>query len=363
MSVIEIPVSTPYTVTIGDGIVAAGHWWRTIAQTHAARWIGVTDAEVYRNFHALLELFTSEIIQLPSGEQHKTRETKAFLEDRLQEMGAGRDIGLIALGGGMITDLVGFTAATFCRGVPVIYLPTTLMAMVDASIGGKTGVNTSQGKNLIGTTTHPIAIFSDVAFLRDAPTHVYHDGIFEVIKHALIADAALFSELSRQCAPFMARDASCLITLITRSVQIKSTIVAQDPFEKGARALLNYGHTVAHALELASHYQISHGQAVAIGLCIESYLSMVMDTGLSLAGLHAIVVLLKKYGMQPQLIATMCPKEVQAAFFSDKKCRGGIVYSVFLTNIGVPFMTVEGKYTAPMPMDRFLEAWIWMQTQ
>lgn len=362
MSVIEIPVSTPYTVTIGDGIAAAGHW-RTIAQAHAERWIVVTDAAVYRNFHELLVLFNSEIIQLPSGEQHKTRETKAFLEDRLQEMGAGRDVGLIALGGGMITDLVGFTAATFCRGVPVIYLPTTLMAMVDASIGGKTGVNTSRGKNLIGTITHPIAIFSDVVFLRDAPAHAYHDGVFEVIKHALIADATFFSELSIQCSLFMVRDISFLMALITRSVQIKSSIVGQDPFEKGARALLNYGHTVAHALEFSSHYKISHGQAVAIGLCIESYLSMVMGTGLSLACVQAIVVLLKKYGMQPQLIETMCPKEVQAAFFSDKKCHGGIVYSVFLASIGVPFMTAEGKYTAPMPMDRFLEAWIWMQTQ
>ena len=216
----------------------------------------------------------AQVLSFAAGEQSKTRATKAALEDQLIELACTRDTCLLALGGGVVTDLAGFVAATYCRGVPVIYLPTTLLAMVDAAIGGKTGVNTACGKNLIGTFTQPKAIIVDVDLLASLPAKEYQFAFAEIIKHALIQDVEYFNFLLEHVEQLKRRDTVVLKQVIQRSIDIKSTIVTMDQTEQGCRELLNAGHTIAHGLECLSDYTLPHGQAVAIGLLVEAVMAM-----------------------------------------------------------------------------------------
>ncbi len=212
----------------------------------------------------------SDLFVIPAGEIYKTRETKIMIEDYLLAKGYGRDTCLLALGGGVITDLVGFVAATYCRGIPVIYLPTTLLAMIDASMGGKTAVNTAHGKNLIGVFSQPYAVLMDTAVLATLSPKEMRNGMAEIIKYAAIADKELFAKLKIYCA---SKNAALFIDIIYQSCLIKKNIIEQDEYEIGERQLLNFGHTIGHAIEHLENYQVSHGEAVAIGMIVEIYLS------------------------------------------------------------------------------------------
>lgn len=200
-----------------------------------------------------------ETICVPNGEKAKTRAVKQQVEDQMLEKGYGRDTVVIGLGGGAILDLAGFVASTYLRGVPLILIPTTLLAMVDAAIGGKTGVDTPLGKNLIGSFYHPRAIVADLNVLKSLPSHEFQNGLSEIFKMGLIADPTIFT-----CE---------LETQVLKAMQAKIGVIQQDPNEKGLRRILNFGHTIAHGLETCSHYTLSHGEAVAIGCVVESYLS------------------------------------------------------------------------------------------
>lgn len=210
------------------------------------------------------------LFTFPAGESNKNRETKARLEDELCAHHYERDSCFIALGGGVVTDMVGFLSATYCRGVDAIYVPTTLLAMVDACIGGKTAVNTSYGKNLIGVFKQPKAVVIDINLLQTLTRNEWQNGCAEIIKHALIADAALFNQLANiNLQQFMTSEESFLLAVIEKNCAIKARIVEQDFQEKGLRQLLNFGHTIGHGIERSLNFAIAHGQAVALGILVE----------------------------------------------------------------------------------------------
>ena len=214
------------------------------------------------------------ILEVPSGEHHKNRARKQRIEDRLLSRRLGRDTVIVGFGGGVLTDLAGYVAATYLRGVPFIALPTTLLAAVDASIGGKTGVNTRHGKNLIGVIRQPAAVVADTSLLRTLPDTELQEGLAEALKMAATSDALLFSELERDLEPVLRRVPEALARLIERSVRTKAGVVAADEREAGLREVLNFGHTVGHGLEHASGFRLPHGRAVAIGVLAESRMAV-----------------------------------------------------------------------------------------
>ncbi|MBR9988643.1 MAG: 3-dehydroquinate synthase, partial [Gemmatimonadetes bacterium] len=191
----------------------------------------------------------AELLDFDDAESHKTRETWASLTDRMLDLRLGRDTCIIAVGGGVTGDIAGFVAATYMRGIPFVQVPTTLLAMIDASVGGKTGVDTPNGKNLVGAFHSPAAVIIDPAVLRTLPSHQFRSGLAEAVKHGAILDADYFAWSGEHVRELLALEPAALEHLITRSVQLKAGIVSADPFERDRRAILNFGHTVGHAIE------------------------------------------------------------------------------------------------------------------
>lgn len=220
-------------------------------------------------------------ITLEPGEKTKTRQTKQFIEDEMLSQNYGRDSIIIAIGGGIVTDITGFVASTYCRGIRLIYIPTTLLAMVDAAIGGKTAVNTSSGKNLIGTFYQPNHVYCDIDTLKTLSHDELANGLSESIKHALITDKALFNKMGSILDAFSSNQPinnQELIEIVLKSCRIKCDVVMKDEHENGGiRQLLNFGHTIAHAIEKELNYSISHGQAVLAGLWCASCLSNILN--------------------------------------------------------------------------------------
>jgi 3-dehydroquinate synthase len=235
--------------------------------------------------------------------------------------------------------MVGFTAATFCRGAPVIYLPTSLLAMADAAIGGKTGVNTPQGKNLIGSFTQPHAIFADLDTLSTLPDIEYQHGWAEVIKHALISSATLFDQLTNAYDKIQQKDPQTLTEILQTSYHIKTHIIQQDHKDHGIRQLLNLGHTVAHALECATDYTLPHGQAVAIGIALESQYA-VKQGFLSEHALDRIMGILQQY--QLPTTSPIPVSELYPLMQRDKKSKANQPYFIALSDIGRPYLGGEG---------------------
>lgn len=217
--------------------------------------------------------FRGELLTFPEGESSKTRETKGVLEDRLAALGAGRDALVVAVGGGVTGDLAGFLAATWCRGVPVVQAPTSLLAMADAALGGKTAVNVGDAKNLVGAFHQPVAVYADTEALSTLDPREYRAGLAEVVKAAALADAPGFERLEESVEALVSRKAGVLERAIDGAIRVKARFVAADPEEAGPRAFLNFGHTAAHALEAASSWTVRHGEAVAIGLVAEARLA------------------------------------------------------------------------------------------
>lgn len=271
--------------------------------------------------HIVADLYGNEFSNLfvfPAGELSKTRKTKEQLENALIENGYGRDTVIWAVGGGIVLDLVGFLASTFCRGVDVVFVPTTLLAMVDASIGGKNGVNTEHGKNLIGTFYNPVETVIDLRYLETLPQKELWNGYVEMLKAGLVKDPAFFEGLSEMA----------LAEAIERARQIKSEIVANDPREKGIRKFLNLGHTIGHGIEAASNYEISHGEAVATGIILEARIAYNLGI-LSASSLDRITSPFS----EPKL--TIDRDLVLQAMRFDKKGKSQFV---LLKEIGVPIL-------------------------
>ncbi len=340
MKTLLVQAVRPYSIYIAPGLLDSsflvekirplGHRFVIISDSQVAELLG----EPWLIFLCSQGL-TVGLIKFPSGEAFKTRQTKQQLEDELFLLSCQRDTVILALGGGVVTDLAGFVAATYYRGIPVVYIPTSLLAMVDASIGGKTAVDTPYGKNLIGAFSSPRDVFIDPSLLQSLPERELRNGAVEMIKHALIADPDLFLQLQQQREAFFACDPLILQDLIERNCQIKRHVVEIDEMEQGLRQLLNFGHTIGHAIENLDQYQIQHGEAVAIGLILESFLSHRRGY-LSAENLKKIQEIIFAYGVNLQTTALQDENAFWQALTYDKKAKAGQVQVVMLDDIGKP---------------------------
>ncbi|MGZ3466845.1 MAG: 3-dehydroquinate synthase [Gemmatimonadaceae bacterium] len=316
------------SIRVGRGLFEnAGAITKEVAPAH--RYALITDsnvgplyAEKVRN---QLEKGTVEVLTIPSGEANKTRESWTRLTDQMLAKKFGRDSVVIALGGGVVGDLAGFVAATFMRGIPVVQIPTTLVAMVDAAIGGKTAVDTPAGKNLVGAFHPPAAVLVDPQLLATLPLREMRAGFAEIVKHGVIADDVYLREVASVASEVLGAGGSAsdrMLSLIVRSVEIKADIVSRDEREEGLRKTLNFGHTIGHAVELVSGYSLLHGEAVAIGMALEVRLAE--QIGVAKAGTAATIVkALQSAGLPTDLPAGFLAGEVIEAMKSDKKGASG----------------------------------------
>ncbi len=298
------------------------------------------------------------LFTFPPGEKEKCRERKAHLEDLLLSQKFGRDTCMIALGGGVTTDLIGFLAATYCRGVPLVLAPTTLLGMVDAAIGGKTGVNTRFGKNLVGTFYPADRILIDPSTLATLHASEWTSGSAEVVKYALIRSPQLFQNLKT----WNPKDPAYLEKIVHECVQIKAQVVEMDFEEKlGLRRILNFGHTIAHAIELLENYSLPHGEAVAIGMLVESFISVKMGH-LPDSAQSEIETLIRSFPFALRLTKEVTLEKMQNALLLDKKSAQGSPRFVLLEKIGAchPF---GGEYCTAVPQQTLREALQWMLAQ
>ena len=274
-----------------------------------------------------------EQLTLPCGETSKTREAKARLEDGLVELGAGRDCAIVAVGGGIVGDVAGFAAATWHRGVPVVQVPTSLLAMVDSSLGGKTAVNLPAGKNLVGCFHQPWGVYADTTVLSTLPEREFREGFAEVVKTAAIADGPFFGRIERTSGALLERAPAALDAIVVRCLQIKSAVVRRDEREAGRRAVLNFGHTVAHALEAATDYDLRHGPAVSIGLAVESCLARDL-TGFPARHVLRVERLLDNLGLPTRVPTAVSEDTVVAAARRDKKNLDGRIRCALPLRLG-----------------------------
>jgi 3-dehydroquinate synthase len=269
---------------------------------------------------------------IPAGEDHKNLASLSGIYDTILGHRIERGTPILALGGGVVGDMAGFIAATILRGVPFIQIPTTLLAMVDASVGGKTGINHSTGKNLIGAFHQPIAVLIDPNTLKTLPPRELRGGLAECIKHDIIRDADGFAQMESQIGRAIDRDIAYLSGLVAHNVAIKAKVVEADPFEKGERAHLNFGHTFGHAIETVSRYEYSHGECVALGMV--AALRLAADLGmLDDASRRRIVGVIEKAGL-PVGGMQLDPRTVADAMIFDKKVRGGRIRFILPDRIG-----------------------------
>jgi len=277
---------------------------------------------------------TVESISLPDGETHKTTDTMHTILDKLVECGANRDTTVIALGGGVVGDIAGFAAACYMRGVTFIQVPTTLLAQVDSSVGGKTGVNHASGKNLVGAFYQPKVVAIDTDTLVSLPDRELSAGLAEVIKYGVIVDVDFFAWLEQNMDALVSRDASMLATAIARSCELKAAVVAEDERESGRRAILNFGHTFAHAIERCMGYgEWLHGEAVAVGMVMAAKLS-----GIDSAAVNRLCALIEKAGL-PVVPPSVDADKMLASMGNDKKVMDKSLRFVLLRSLGDAFVT------------------------
>lgn len=286
----------------------------------------------------------ADLLTFPAGESSKVRSHWAALSDELLERQLGRDTVIVAVGGGVCGDLAGFVAATFMRGVPVVQIPTSLVAMIDAAIGGKTGVDTRYGKNLVGAFHQPALVLIDPRALRTLPADHRRAGMAEAIKHGVIADASYFHWLAAHGAALLERDIADDLAdrLVLGSVSVKVQVVAGDEREGGRRRILNFGHTIGHAVEHLSDYRILHGEAVAMGMVAEARLGEL--AGWTLPGLaDEISDLCTTLGLPVRIPSAFDADAVIALARGDKKARAGVAEYALPMRLG-EMNAVEGRY-------------------
>lgn len=284
----------------------------------------------------------NKVIAIPAGEQNKSREIKAWIEDQMLEDKFGRDSVVIAVGGGVVGDIAGYVAASYTRGLPYVQIPTTLVACVDSSIGGKTAVDTPHGKNLIGAFHQPWAVFIDVNTLLTLKEKEIREGLAEVIKYGVISDKDLFSFLQDNMDLIFSYDKDALTHIIKRGCEIKAEVVEKDERESNLRKILNFGHTVGHAVENLSEYKISHGEAISIGMVVEGKLAVEMGLWNEL-DLAKLVDLIKKAGLPTDVPDYMDANKIIDAMKLDKKSRGGQIEMALPSQIG-EMAKVNGEY-------------------
>lgn len=341
-----------YEVAVGRGLLdRLGERCRAAAP--ARRYAVVSDTRVAGLYgDRVLAAFRQQGLDadlhvFPEGERSKTRATWSSVTDALLDAGHGRDSVLVALGGGVAGDLAGFVAATYMRGVPVVQVPTSLLAMVDSSIGGKTGVDAAAGKNLVGAFHQPALVVADPGVLSTLePRHV-SAGLAEAVKTAAVGDAGLLEWIAERSADLVRAEPTSTVELVRRCVAIKARVVGRDPEESGLRAVLNFGHTVGHALEHLSGYELLHGNAVAAGMRVEARLGEAL--GLTRSGTAGrLSEILDACGHRSRPEDGRGAGEVLAAAAVDKKARAGSVRTVLLAEPGRVARGPGGSYTHPL---------------
>lgn len=336
---IQVPAAGGgYPVVVGCGILeelpelliklAPGHRYAVVSDGHVAGLYGET--AVARCVAAGLR---ADLFTFPPGEASKSRERWSILTDELLEAGLGRDGVLIALGGGVTGDLAGFVAATYMRGIALVQVPTSLVAMIDASVGGKTGVDVKAGKNLVGAFHAPHAVIADPLTLRTLGARERAGGLAEALKHGAILDRTYFEALVGSAERLLATEPEPTEAAVRRSVEVKADVVGGDEREAGRRQILNFGHTLGHAIEAASGYEVGHGQAVAAGMVLEARLGERM--GITEEGTAEVLVqALARFGLPGDLSEASLGPELATYAVRDKKARAGRERYVLLERIG-----------------------------
>jgi 3-dehydroquinate synthase len=356
---VEVGGERPYSIAIAPGLLHDG---ARIAHALRGRHVLlVSDSHVAPLYaqaveQALLAARPDLLLArwvMPAGEQHKTLAQFGACLDALAHLGATRDATVLALGGGVVGDLAGFAAASWMRGIDCVQLPTTLLAMVDSSVGGKTAVDLPQGKNLVGAFHPPRAVIADTTTLRTLPDRELRAGLAEVVKYGAIFDRQFLAWLERHAGDLLARDDAALAEAIARSCEFKADVVSRDPYEHGHRALLNFGHTFAHAIEAEQGYAgvglaaLNHGEAVAIGMVLAAR----MSTLLGLAPEHdarALESLLAAFGLPVRLPDGVAPAALLARMRLDKKADAQGLRFVLWNGAG------EGRIVAGVADDAVL---------
>ncbi len=301
----------------------------------------ITDYHVYRHHHEAMAGYP--VIKIPAGEAHKTQQSVDYIIEELLKLEAGKDTWLVAVGGGVITDIAGLVSVLYKRGTKLALVPTSLLAMVDAAIGGKNGINTGVYKNIVGTIRQPSFIWYDFELLRTLPAEEWVNGMAEVIKHACIQDELLFRMLEQYNMHDIQTDLSLVETLVERNIRIKMNIVTADEAEAGDRKLLNFGHTIGHAIENLHH--IPHGHAISMGMVAICNLAVRLNI-LEVQEAVRIVKLLAKYHLPVDLETDL--QQVYQAIRQDKKRQSDLIQLVLLKKIGEAFVY-------PLPVDSMQE--------
>ncbi len=299
----------------------------------------ITDSKVKKLYGSRLkELLLKRIsnvllIDFPMGEKQKNRDIKARIEDSMFEAGFGRDSAIIALGGGVVGDIAGFVASTYTRGIPYIQVPTTLVACVDSSIGGKTAVDTKHGKNLVGTFYQPKRVYIDIDTLKTLEPKEIREGAAEIIKYAVIADERLFSVLEKDINKLFEFNEGFLSEIIMRCCRIKARVIEEDEKETNLRKILNFGHTIGHSIEKLSDYKLSHGNAISIGMVLEGTIAVKLELW-NKNDLTRLELLLRRAGLPTKIPFSVRTGELIENMKIDKKSRGGHIQMALPSAIG-----------------------------
>ncbi|MGY0620289.1 3-dehydroquinate synthase [Lysobacter sp. A378] len=348
---VKVDAAAPYTISIGPGLLADGACIAAaIRGRHALLASDANVAPLYADgvedsLRVVLPGLACARFVIPAGEHEKTMTRFTGALDALAALGATRDAVVLALGGGVIGDLAGFAAACWMRGIDVIQLPTTLLAMVDSSVGGKTAVDLPSGKNLVGAFHSPRAVIADTTTLRTLPDRELRAGLAEVVKYGAIAssldsdDAGFLGWLESHVDALLARDDAVLTETIARCCALKAAVVARDPFERGQRALLNFGHTFGHAIETQQGYAgttadgLNHGEAVAVGMVLATRLSARLGLAPT-ADAERLCALLHRFGLPTGLPSGLDPTALLARMRLDKKANADGIRFVLWDGIG-----------------------------
>jgi 3-dehydroquinate synthase len=358
--IVKVPLGNrSYDIKIGPGLI------HKLGTECARLKLGkrcaiITDTNVGRQYakpayNALVQAgFEPSLVIVPAGETAKSLKSVHSCYDRLASHRLERKSFIVALGGGVVGDLAGFVAATYLRGIPFVQVPTTLLAHVDSSVGGKTGVNLKAGKNLVGAFHQPRLVLCDLEALATLPAREFRAGLAEIIKYGIIYDAALFTRLERDLPKLLRRESKTLGEVIARCCEIKADVVGQDETESGLRAILNFGHTIGHGLEAISSYgKYLHGEAISIGQVAAAKLSAAL-TGLPATDATRIATLFQRAGLPTEVkLSTRQRPKLLAAMKLDKKVSNGEIKFVLARRIGqvvwgerVPMSEIEKVLTA-----------------
>ena len=346
---LESVPTAAYPIWIGPGLLAKSCSWMP---KNCSTVVVITDDNVAKRYASTIEQtlkkqgYNTLLLSFPAGEQSKNRYIKSSLEDKMLEHGCDRDSLILAIGGGVVGDLAGFIAATYMRGIAYIQVPTTLLAMLDSSVGGKTGIDTPQGKNLIGAFWQPIAVIADTLCLKTLGQEQIINGLIEALKMFLTSDADSWHDLQQNLTLILSGDQTVLSEMVRRAVQIKVNIVKNDARECHQRAVLNFGHTIGHALEQLSDYQLLHGYAVALGILLESKIAQLIGL---LEPEHVLLIrtLLSRLNITSHELKKFEVDAVIQCTKLDKKNRANEVHYVLLNDIGAVY-EIAGQFTHPV---------------